>query len=62
MVQSRLDDKWFGTQLPFEYQTAQRFEYITIGCHHGFLCTAGDIQMVSLVQTNHSKTEVICEI
>ena len=28
MVEKRLDVKWYGFQMPFEYRTAQPFEYV----------------------------------
>ena len=39
MVEKRLDSKWSGFQMPFEYQIAQPFEYQTNGPHLVLLCT-----------------------
>ena len=39
MVEKRLDAKWSGIQMPFEYWIAQPFEYRTNGCHLVFLWT-----------------------
>ena len=39
MVETRLDPKWFGNQMPFEYQTASLFEYRTNERHLVFLCS-----------------------
>ena len=50
MVEKSLDAKWSSIGMPFEYQTAQPFEYLTNGPHLVVLCT-DPVQMVCLVHS-----------